>query len=58
MGVVGVDVPVRVLEQTKYGADGLVEKTWPTSDHYLYLELAHGYQGWIVMTAHSHATAY
>ena len=58
LGVIGVDVPYRVMEQTKYGADGAVEQTWPTSEAFLYLELAHGYEGWIIMKAGSHVEAY
>ena len=58
LGVIGVDVPYRVLEQTKYAADGTILQTWPTSEAFLYLELAHGYEGWIIIKAGSHTEAY
>lgn len=58
LGVIGVDVPYRVTEQTKYNADGAVEQTWPDSEAYFYIELAHGYEGWIIIGASSHVEAY
>ena len=58
LGVIGIDVPYRVAEQIKYAADGTVEHTWPTSEAYFYVEVAHGYEGWIIMGAETHPLGY
>ena len=58
LGVIAVDVPFSVAEQVKYRSDGTVVATWPDADEFLYVELAHGYAGWVVMTAHSHVVEY
>lgn len=58
LGVIGVDVPYRVTEQTRYRADGTPEQTWPDSEAYFYVELAHGYEGWIIINAQTHPMEY
>lgn len=58
LGVVGVDVPIAIQEMEELDADGAVLRTWPALEGYFYVEVAHGHQGWVLMTAHSHAVAY
>lgn len=58
LGVIGIDVPYRVTEQTRYRADGTPEQNWPDSEGFFYVELAHGYEGWIIINAQTHPMEY
>ncbi len=58
LDVLGIDVPIAISAATKSDASGTVIQAWEATTGYFYVELAFGYQGWILMSAHTHATAY
>ena len=58
LGVVAVDVPIHIGEQTQHDSAGAAQGSWPESEEYLYFELAYGIDGWVIMTAHAHAVEY
>ena len=58
LGVLGIDVPIAINAASEVNAEGAVLQSWEAATGFFYVELAFGYQGWTLMSAHTHTEAY